>query len=132
MGTRTTRFQYRRSDRSDPMESFIEQTIAERIRELYITQLGQQPSLILCQQLEGKLMILLEDGLTQPERLLLAQGQTSLVRQVRDSLHSILQPKICSIIKSAHPAWGVAVVDLLINTQLATGRVSLIAVLSDR
>lgn len=114
------------------MEPFIERTIAEEIRELYITQLGKQPALILCQQLEGKLMILLEDGLTQPERLLLAQGQTSLVHQVRESLHSILQPKICSIIESANPDHRVDVADLLITTQLETGRVSLIAVLSDR
>lgn len=41
--------------------------LAQQIQQLYETHLGHHPSKIICQSFEGKLAILLEDALTQPE-----------------------------------------------------------------
>jgi uncharacterized protein YbcI len=115
----------------EPMPSLaadhLSQALSQQIQQLYKTHLGHHPSKITCQSFEGKLAILLEDALTQPEQLLVNQGQTELVRQIRDCLHEILRPRIKALIQET---MGVAVVDLLTATQLETGRVSLMVVLS--
>ncbi|MCU0525385.1 MAG: DUF2294 domain-containing protein [Elainella sp. Prado103] len=109
------------------MEKTNEQAIAEQVRELYSDQLGKQPSFILCQQHEGRLIILIEDGLTQPEHLLLNQGQVTLVRQIRDGLHSILQSKIRFIIEDVNQ---VPVQDFSSAAHLETGQISFVATLA--
>lgn len=101
--------------------------LAERIQWLYGAQLGQRPRKVTCQIFEGKVAIFLEDALTQPERLLLAQGQMGLVRQVRDCLNEILQTQIKALIMEVTE---MSVVDLLIAVQLDTGNVSLLAVMA--
>jgi uncharacterized protein YbcI len=104
----------------------IETALADQIQQLYETQLGHLPHKVTCQVFEGKLAVILEDALTQPERMLLAQGQIVLVRQVRDCLNEILQTRIKALITELV---GVAVSDLLIATQLDTGLVSIMAIL---
>jgi uncharacterized protein YbcI len=105
----------------------LSQALSEQIQHLYQTHLGHHPSKITCQSFEGKLAILLEDALTSPEQLLFSQGQAELVRQVRDCLHEILRPRIKTLIQEI---MDVPVVDLLTATQLETGRVSFVVVLS--
>lgn len=110
------------------IDAQLETTLADQIQQLYEIQLGHPPQKVTCQVFEDKLAILLEDALTQPERMLLAQGQTVLVRQVRDCINEILQPRIKALITEAV---GVAVSDLLIATQLDTGFVSIMAILTE-
>lgn len=104
-----------------------ESTLSDQIGILYWSQLGQQPRKITCQVFEDKLAIFLEDALTQPEQLLLAQGQVGLVRQIRDCLHEILQPRLKALISEV---MTVTVSDLLVATQLDSGHVSFMAVLA--
>lgn len=110
-------------------EDHLSQSLGQEIQQLYRTHLGHHPSKITCQSFEGKLAILLEDALTPPEQLLFSQGQIELVRQIRECLHEILRPRIKALIQEV---MDVTVVDLLTATQLETGRVSFMVVLSSQ
>lgn len=104
----------------------IENSLINRIRSLYVAELERQPSRITCQLLEGQLAILLEDALTQPERLLFDRGRTALVQQVRQGLHEILKPRVRAVIEEVIQ---VPILDLMMAAQLETGYVSFVAVL---
>lgn len=107
----------------------LSHSLSQEIQHLYRAHLGHHLSKITCQSFEGKLAILLEDALTPPEQLLFSQGQTELVRQIRDCLHEILRPRIKALIQEVT---GVTVIDLLTATQLETGRVSFVVILSSQ
>jgi uncharacterized protein YbcI len=105
----------------------LSSSLNQRIEQLYQTHLDHHPSKVTCQTFEGKLAILLEDALTRPEQLLFSQGQTELVRQVRECLYDILCPRLKDLIQEIT---GITVVDLLTATQLETGRVSFMVILA--
>jgi uncharacterized protein YbcI len=109
------------------VDNQLSPSLSQQIQKLYQAYLGHQPGKVTCQSFEGKLAILLEDALTQPEQLLFSQGQIELVRQIRDCLHEILRPQVQSLIQEV---MGVNVIDLLTATQLETGRVSFMVVLA--
>lgn len=111
-----------------PIAASLEQRIAEQIRQLYRTQLGQMPDQVICQLFRNKIMILIEGGLTAPELLLLDQHHTPLVQQVRDCLQQILRPKVKSIIEQTS---GISLTDLLTAVHLETNRISLVAILDE-
>ncbi len=111
------------------MEASIEKNIAAEMQALYCTQLGKSPDQLTCQRFEGKVVILIEGGLTQPELLLLHQGQTALVQQVRDSLNHILNPKVKALIEQATET---TVIDLLTAVHLETDRISFVAIFAPK
>lgn len=107
------------------MEESIENTIADRIQQLYHTQLGKSPDQLTCQMLGNKIMIWIEGGLTQPELMLLNQGQIALAQQFRDCLNQILHPQMQAVIEQVSQN---TVEDWLTAVHLETNRISLIAV----
>jgi len=115
-------------DASFPTRGQIERTLSQRIQALYRTQLEHQPSRVVCQLFDEKIAIVLEDSITQPEQLLVSSGQEELAEQVRTELDEALQPQLKALIEEVV---GVAVIDILSNAKLETGRTATVVILAD-
>lgn len=103
------------------------QELGARVQAVYAEQLHHQPQIIGSNIFDRQLAVMLEDAVTKPEQLLIDHGHVALARQVRDSINDILYPKLSHVIEEV---LGVAVVYLLVATQLETGFTSVTAVLN--
>ena len=115
-------------DSSYPTRGQLERTLSQRIQALYRNQLEHQPSRVTCQLFDEKLAIILEDSITQPEQLLVNNGQTELAEKVRAELDDVLQPQLKELIEEIV---GVTVVDILSNAKLETGRTATVVILAN-
>jgi uncharacterized protein YbcI len=115
-------------DASYPTRGQIERTLSQRIQALYRTQLEHQPSRVVCQIFDEKITIILEDSITQPEQLLVDNGQEELAEQVRSKLDDALEPQLKALIEEVV---GVPVIDLLSDAKLATGRTATVVILAE-
>ncbi len=115
-------------DSSYPTRGQLERTLSQRIQALYRNQLEHQPSRVTCQLFDEKLAIILEDSITQPEQLLVNNGQTELAEKVRAELDDVLQPQLKELIEEIV---GVSVVDILSNAKLETGRTATVVILAN-
>lgn len=113
---------------SFPTRGQLERTLSQRIQALYRTQLEHQPSRVTCQIFEEKIAIILEDSITKPEKLLVNSGEQELAEQVRSELDEAIQPELKALIEEVV---GVAVIDLLSNAKLETGRTATVIILAD-
>ena len=75
----------------EPTRGKLERSLSQRIQALYRSQLGQQTSHAVCDLLDNKLIIVIENGVTQPEKLLAQNGQQDLALQVRSQLRISLR-----------------------------------------
>lgn len=116
------------TDASYPTRGQLERTLSQRIQALYRTQLEHQPSRVVCQIFDEKIAIVLEDSITQPEQLLVNKGQEELAEKVRSELDDALQPQLKELIEEVV---GVAVIDLLSNSKIETGRAATVAILAN-
>jgi uncharacterized protein YbcI len=78
--------------------------------------------------LNEKLIILIEDSITQPEQILAEEGQIKLAQEVRSELDDAIQPHLKALIEEV---LNVKVVDLLSDATLETGRTGAIVVLAE-
>ena len=115
-------------DSSYPTRGQLERTLSQRIQALYRNQLEHQPSRVTCQLFDEKLAIILEDSITQPEQLLVNNGQAELAEKVRAELDDVLQPQLKELIEEIV---GVTVVDILSNAKLETGRTATVVILAN-
>ena len=115
-------------DSSYPTRGQLERTLSQRIQALYRNQLEHQPSRVTCQLFDEKLAIILEDSITQPEQLLVNNGQTELAEKVRAELDDVLQPQLKELIEEIV---GVSVGDILSNAKLETGRTATVVILAN-
>ena len=109
-----------------PTRGQLERTLSQRIQALYRTQLGHQPSKVTCQIFDEKIAIILEDSVTKPEQLLVESGREELAEKVRSDLDEVIRPQLKALIEEV---MGIAVIDLLSDAKLDTGRSGTIAVL---
>lgn len=109
-----------------PTRGKLERTLAQGIQALYRSLVGHQTSQVLCSILDNKLIIVIENAITQPEKLLAQNGQEDLASQVRSQLDSVLELQLKDLIKEV---LGVGVTDLLSDATLETGRTGTIAIL---
>jgi uncharacterized protein YbcI len=100
--------------------------LSQRLQALYREQLGHQPGKVTCQLFDEKVAIILENSITPPEQLLADRGQAELAEQVRSELDEAIKPRLKHVIEEV---LGVAVLDLLSDATLETGRTGIIAVL---
>ena len=110
----------------EPTRGKLERTLSQGIQALYRSQLGHTTSQALCNLLDNKLIIVVENGLTQPEKLLAQNGHQDLALQVRTQLESLLELQLKELIQKV---LGVGVTDLLRDATLETGRTGTIAIL---
>jgi uncharacterized protein YbcI len=113
---------------TSPTRGQLERTLSQRIQALYRTQLGHQPSRVQCQIFDGKVVIVLEDSITRPEKVLVENGQEELAEKVRDDLDKSMHPQLSELIKEIV---GIEVIDVLSDATFETGRTGTIAVLAD-
>lgn len=111
---------------SHPTIGQLEREITQRLSSLYYETLGQRPSQIICHFFDTELVISLENSVTQTERILMYEGYENLAEQVRSSLYKIIKPQLQTLIEEVI---GNSIVDLMINTNLVTGRTGIIIVL---
>lgn len=111
---------------STPTRGQLERLLSQKLQALYREQLGHQPGKVTCQLFDEKLAIIVENSITPPEQVLANNGQTELAEQVRSDLEKAIQPNLKALIEEV---LGVAVLDLLSDATLETGRTGIIAVL---
>ena len=111
-----------------PTVGQLERELSQKIQALYKRHLGHQPSKVSCQLFSRKLVVVLEESVTQPEKLLMDKGQLELAEKVRIDLNEAIQPQIKVLVEEI---LSVDVLDLLCDAAIETGRVGIIAVLSD-
>ncbi|MEH2033144.1 MAG: DUF2294 domain-containing protein [Nostoc sp.] len=103
----------------------LEKEISQQIVKLYDDRLGKSPSQIICHFFDTEIVISLENSVTQAEQTLLKGGYASLAEQVRLYLEKITNPELKSLIEEII---GKPVLDLMTNTNLATGRTGIIVI----
>lgn len=116
-------------DASLPTRGQLERTLSQRIQALYRSQLQHQPSKVVCQIFDEKIAIVLENAITQPEQVLVNSGQEQLAEKVRSELDEAMQPQLQALIEEVV---GVAVIDLLSDAKIETGRTATIAILAEK
>ncbi len=110
-----------------PTAGQLERSLSQKIQALYRTQLGHQPSKITCQLFGQQLAVIVEDSVTQPEKLLAEEGREGLAEKVRVDLEDALKPELQALIEDI---LEVNVLDLLSDATLETGRTGMVAILS--
>ncbi len=111
-----------------PTRGQLERTLSQRVQAFYRNQLGHQPSRVQCHIADGKVIIVLEDSITKPEKLLLETGQEELAEKVHNDLDKALHPQLSALIEEVV---GVKVIDVLSDATFDTGRSGTIAVLEE-
>jgi uncharacterized protein YbcI len=115
-------------DTSYPTRGQIERALSQQIQAFYRNQLEHQPSRVVCQIFDEKIVIILEDSITQPEQILLNKGEEELAEKVRLELDEAIQPQLKALIEEVV---GVPVIDILSNAKLETGRAATVAILAN-
>jgi uncharacterized protein YbcI len=105
----------------------LERSLSQSIQALYRSKLGHQPSKVTCRLLDQKIVIILEDSITQPEQVLVGGAKEDLAEQVRDAIDAAIEPSLKMLIAEQT---GIEVIDLLSDSTIETGRAGMIAVLA--
>ncbi|MFS0515917.1 DUF2294 domain-containing protein [Nostoc sp. UIC 10607] len=103
----------------------LETEISQQIIKLYSEKLGKSPSLIICHFFDTEIVISIENSVTQAEQTLLKGGYAILAEQIRLYLDKIIKPELKNLIEEII---GQPVLELMSNTNLATGRTGIIVV----
>jgi uncharacterized protein YbcI len=106
----------------------LQRRLTQRFQRLYRDKLNHTPGKITCQIIDEKVLLVIEDSVTKPEQLLVNEGQTELAEQVREDLSSALRPQIIEIVETVLSR---QVLDILTDATLATGRTSVVIILSE-
>lgn len=117
------------SEYTPPTRGQMERTLSQKIQALYREKLGHQPSKVAVTLAKEKITIIVEDAITQPEKVLTEMGQEELTEKVRSDLDQAIKPYLKELIEEIT---GVEVVDLLCDTTLETERTGTIAVLASQ
>ena len=104
----------------------VERELAQSINALYRSQLNHQPARVNCQLSSHRLTVVIEDAVTQPEKLLSDSGNSALVEQIRLRLEEIIQPQMRNLIEDI---LGITVLDVLSDVTIDTRRGGMIVIL---
>jgi uncharacterized protein YbcI len=117
-----------KSQVNQPTRGQLERSLSQQIQKLYREELGHSTGKVICQLRDDQLTIIIESSLTQPEKLLLQEFEPERVEQLRSDLDDVVRPKLISLVEeSLHRA----VVDLMSDTTLETGRTGFVVILSE-
>ena len=104
----------------------LERKLSQEIQAFYRRHLGHQPSKVICQFFGSKLAVIVENSITNAEKILLEEGKSDLAEKVRTNLDDAIQPELKELIKRIT---GVEVLDILSDATLETERTGIIIVL---
>lgn len=105
----------------------LEQNISQRLIVLYQTKLEHQLNHVSCKLVDKTITIVAEDSITGLERFLLKNNQYELAKQIRLTLHKVLEPHLKFLFEEVV---NVPVVDVICDSVFQTGRTSIVAVLA--
>ena len=105
----------------------LERKLSQEIQAFYRHCLGHQPSKVTCQLFDSKLAVIIENSITNAERILLEEGKSDLAEKVRANLDNAIQPELKQLIERIT---DVEVLDILSDATLNTGRTGIIIILS--
>ncbi|MGD1862778.1 MAG: DUF2294 domain-containing protein [Leptolyngbyaceae cyanobacterium] len=112
-----------------PTRGQLERKLSQQIQKLYRNKLDHATGKVSCQLFKDKLVIVIEDALTQPEQLLLeAEKDKDLVEQVRTDLETAMHPMMTKLVEEI---LNRKVSDLISDTTLDTGRSGIIFMISE-
>lgn len=111
---------------SYPTAGQLERAISQQVRALYRNQFGHQPSRVDCHLLGNKLVISLEDVITPLEKLL-AEAQSSALREVREFIDNTIKPKLRQLVEEISQ---VSVINCLYDTAVDSGCAGAIVILA--
>jgi len=106
----------------------LERKLSQEIQAFYRQHLGHQPSKVTCQFFASKLAVIIENSITNAEKILVEEGKSDLAQKVRSNLDDAIQPELKALI---HQITDVEVLDLLCDATLDTGRTGIIVILSE-
>lgn len=106
----------------------LEEKLSQELIALYQAHLGHQLNNVSCKIVDKTITIVAEDSITGLEQFLLKNNRSELAKQVRATLHKILDSHIKFLVESVV---NVAVVDVICDSVFDTGRTSIVAVLAD-
>lgn len=99
--------------------------LSQRIKDIYRSRLAHKPGEITYQLFPDKLIIVVEDSVTQPEQLLNQTNQKELAKEVRSVLDQVFQSQLRELIEQS---MDVTIADFLLDTTISTGRTGAIAI----
>jgi uncharacterized protein YbcI len=105
----------------------LEQNISQRLIVLYQTKLEHQLNHVSCKLVDKTITIVAEDSITGLERFLLKNNQYELAKEIRLTLHKVLEPHLKFLFEEVV---NVPVVDVICDSVFQTGRTSIVAVLA--
>ena len=105
----------------------LERKLSQEIQAFYRHHLGHQPSKVTCQFFGSKLAVIIENSITNAERILLEEGKKDLAEKVRANLDEAIRPELKELVERVT---DVQIVDILSDATLNTGRTGIIIVLS--
>ena len=111
-----------------PTTGQLERDISQKVRALYRSQCGHQPSKVDCHLLGNKLVISLEDVITPIEKLLVEAQSSNLVTQVRGFIDEAIKPKLQELVEEI---FQVNVINCLYDTAIETGCAGAIIILDN-
>ena len=114
---------------SRPTRGQLERSLSQQLQKLYREHLDHTTGKVSCRLFEDKLTVIVENSLTQPERLLLENGNSDRVEKLHDDLSRLVRPQLIDLVETILDQ---KVVDLMSDTTLETGRTGLVIVLSGR
>ncbi len=106
----------------------LERKLSQEIQSFYRHYLGHRPAKVICQIFDAKLAIIIEDSITNAEKILIEGGKLDLAEKIRSGLDNAIQLELRQLIEKIIQ---VEIVDFLSDFTLTTGRTGIIAVLSD-
>ena len=113
---------------SYPTAGQLERTISQKVRALYRSQFGHQPSRVECHLLDNKVIISLEDVITPLEKLLEEAQSFALVGQIRNFINLTIKPKLQELIEEVSQ---VSAINCLYDTEPQTGCAGAIVILEN-
>lgn len=111
----------------EPRRGQLERSLSRRVKDLYRERLGHQPGRVTCRFFDQQINILVENSITQPEQVLTDFGNQKLAEQVRSNINQEMKLYLKMVIEEVIQ---VPVIDVLIDSEIATGRTSTIAVVA--
>lgn len=112
---------------SKQIQEHLERSLATRIQALYLRELAHDPNKVSCNLSNKTLTIIIENTITQPERLLVESGKQEFAELMRFNINKAFESQLKAAIEET---LGVSVVDLLGNSKMDTGITSIIAILA--
>ncbi|MEB3294903.1 MAG: DUF2294 domain-containing protein [Synechococcales bacterium] len=109
-----------------PTRGQLERDLSQKVQALYRQQLNHKTGKVSCQIFDEKVAIVVENSITQPEKLLAEKGENELAEKVRSEIDEAIRQPLKDLLEDI---LGVKVLDLLSDAGLETDRTGIIAVL---